>query len=853
MSIKSKITLLVFLFSFLPISVHAGTIVRPVMNSGLVGYWDFQEGAGDMAYDKSGNRNHGMLENGPSWTDGQIGGGLDFDGSDDYVLSSGQVIPSTSDFTLSGWLETTQLSSDSTIFAAGEYNEDDMILYGATTNGSAVDEIRLFHRNDTEVLVGPDIRNTGWRHITLTREDNTFTLFVDGSFSVDGTSSVLIGEDFYIGAAPRGDDSRFFINSILDEVRIYNRALSEGEIERLYKLTRPKVKAPTRDGLVGYWPMEEGSGTQVGDMSGNGNHGQMQNMDPATDWVDGKYGKALDFDGSDDYIALTNELTIDDGRSLSFWAKRGGKSTLDLVGGKIDGDNYVGFGGGNFVPKDGIRVQDDNSSNTTWTISEADDVSIWHHWSLVWNNSGEIELYVDGVFQSSKTGGTLYFSAIGQGYANNNHAFNGQIDEVRIYNRALSESEIETLYESGQAKLNSSQTNRLSDDLVGMWSFDGPDISGTTAYDRSGHDNHGTLLGGPQKTIGKVGQALSFDGADDHLDLGSVYDGVKSVSIYVKPEDTGGGGYFQGKLDEVRFYDRELSHNEVARLYRMQGGAGSDVTTDTLSTNILSLNDTAAINIVDGVVSAAGFTDPTIYIDGQVGSDIDSKWRHIVVTTGTGLNASAVQTATASAFACGNTLSYEGYSYETVEIGDQCWFAEDLRYDDGCSSNTWDDSEPYNACDTQGDGYDGLLYQWGAAMDGSTEEGVQGLCPDGWHIPTDEEFKTLEGTVDSTYGVGDSEWDTTEWRGDDAGDNLKDEDEDWYDGTPGWVTGWNALPGGYRRTSGSLSLVGSIGFWWSSSVDSGDVWRRYLLSSNSRVYRWISSQAYGFSIRCLRD
>ena len=66
-----------------PSLVNAGTIIRPVLNSGLVGYWNFQEGAGTTAYDKSGNGNHGALTNmdpNTDWSDGQIGGGLDFDG-----------------------------------------------------------------------------------------------------------------------------------------------------------------------------------------------------------------------------------------------------------------------------------------------------------------------------------------------------------------------------------------------------------------------------------------------------------------------------------------------------------------------------------------------------------------------------------------------------------------------------------------------------------------------------------------------------------------------------------------------------------------------------------------------------
>ena len=206
-------------------------------------------------------------------------------------------------------------------------------------------------------------------------------------------------------------------------------------------------------------------------------------------------------------------------------------------------------------------------------------------------------------------------------------------------------------------------------------------------------------------------------------------------------------------------------------------------------------------------------------------------------------------------FLCGQgTVSHGGYDYSTVEIGDQCWFAEDLRYDDGCSGNTWNSSAPFNACDDAIDGttdYGNFLYQWGAAMDGSVEEYAQGLCPDGWFIPTDEIWKELEGYVDSTYGIGHSQWDGTSYRGDDAGDQLKDPDEGWCNASPCGETGWDALPGGYRNTSGSIYLVGSYGYWWSSSVDGDSAWSRGLDSSNSGVDRYSVSQAYGFSVRCV--
>ncbi len=198
-------------------------------------------------------------------------------------------------------------------------------------------------------------------------------------------------------------------------------------------------------------------------------------------------------------------------------------------------------------------------------------------------------------------------------------------------------------------------------------------------------------------------------------------------------------------------------------------------------------------------------------------------------------------------FTCGDTFtdSRDGQTYKTVQIGDQCWMAEDLRYD--CSQagynnigegESWSDS---GNCGEVPD-YDNIHYQWDVAMDGSTTEGAQGLCPDGWYVPTDGEWTDLE-TYLSNNGYSGVE-----------GDALKDPAEGWCDSGTCGGTGFLALPGGSRSTSGSLYYVGSRGDWWSSTEDDGTLaWRRVLRSSSSDFYRYSGYKDGGYSVRCLRD
>ncbi len=148
----------------------------------------------------------------------------------------------------------------------------------------------------------------------------------------------------------------------------------------------------------------------------------------------------------------------------------------------------------------------------------------------------------------------------------------------------------------------------------------------------------------------------------------------------------------------------------------------------------------------------------------------------------------------------------------------------------------------------------GGLYQWNEMMQYTTTAGVQGICPGGWHLPTDEEWKILEGTVDSQYPVGAPEWDDNGWRGLDAGKNLKS--------TSGWnnngngtdLYGFSALPGGYRDTNGYFYDQGSYGHWWSSGEFSTyAAWGRELDFANDRSFRSGYDKDYGFSVRCMRD
>lgn len=214
------------------------------------------------------------------------------------------------------------------------------------------------------------------------------------------------------------------------------------------------------------------------------------------------------------------------------------------------------------------------------------------------------------------------------------------------------------------------------------------------------------------------------------------------------------------------------------------------------------------------------------------------------------------------------TDTRDGQIYTTIEIGDQVWMSENLKYlpsviGYGTDSYTipyyyvydYNDTDVSAAKATANYTTYGVLYNWPAAMNSaessmSNPSEVQGVCPSGWHLPSDDEWKTMEmalGMIQSDAGV-------TGYRGTDEGVKMKSTSGWDYNGNGTNSSGFNALPGGNHGTAGSFYFLGGNGCWWSSSENSGtNAWYRYLNYESDQVGRSNSSKTNGYSVRCLKD
>ena len=205
------------------------------------------------------------------------------------------------------------------------------------------------------------------------------------------------------------------------------------------------------------------------------------------------------------------------------------------------------------------------------------------------------------------------------------------------------------------------------------------------------------------------------------------------------------------------------------------------------------------------------------------------------------------------------TVTYEGQLYNTIQIFSQCWLKESLNVgimiqggqgmtDDGIIEKYCYNNEP-DSCTKYGG-----LYQWDEMMQYTAQQGVQGICPSGWHLPTDEEWKVLEGAVDSQYGIGDPEWESDLFRGFDVGTNLKTQSGWSSNGNGTDLFSFSCLPAGLRFVDGSFSDVSYSGFLWASSeINYLDAWYRLIMYYYPGVAQESYNKEVGYSVRCLRD
>lgn len=202
---------------------------------------------------------------------------------------------------------------------------------------------------------------------------------------------------------------------------------------------------------------------------------------------------------------------------------------------------------------------------------------------------------------------------------------------------------------------------------------------------------------------------------------------------------------------------------------------------------------------------------------------------------------------------------FDGNVYQTVEIGHQIWLAENLKvthYRNGdpiaiiTNHSDWQSTNEGACCSYDNDETNvaqyGRLYNWRAVNDSRK------IAPDGWHVPSDADWKELEIHL----GMGVSDVDRIMWRGSNEGSKLKNNNGWMLDGNGTNNSGYSALPGGYRydyNGGGFNDLGENANFWTSTNSGGFKAWFRLLRCDQTGIYRNIYNTVYGFSIRLVCD
>lgn len=361
------------------------------------------------------------------------------------------------------------------------------------------------------------------------------TIYVNGKVSSTLTANewqlvtVTTGTAITASAIKIGNYSTTYFNGFIDEVKLYPNARSQAQILTDFS-SRGSIKGAASDlgsnpqnntgafsqGLVGYWKMDEASGTTtVSDASGNSNTGTSTGTSASTNVTSGKFGNSRSFNGTDQYISATSiqptnvtvAAWVNFGSSVTtnhaFIAAQSGEGASNIGSYFLRKDTSVGESGTfSFFIYNGSGYE---PRVTATTIPSA---NTWYHVVGTFDGSN-LKIYVNGVLENTRSRatsisyGTGNFLIGAQGSLTSN-LFSGNIDETRIYNRALSSAEISALY-------NFAPGPRVYLKL--------DENTGTSSNDSSGNGRTGTINGNPIWAPGKYGAGLKMDGTGDDIQV----------------------------------------------------------------------------------------------------------------------------------------------------------------------------------------------------------------------------------------------------------------------------------------------------------------------------------------------
>ncbi|MFW0837854.1 MAG: DUF2341 domain-containing protein [Candidatus Komeilibacteria bacterium] len=415
-----------------------------------VAYWNFEEGSGSTVYDRSVNSNNGTITN-ATYTLGKPGWGMQFDPTNEYVSIPDHTALKPTEITVEAWVKPGTTMSNNRIISKTEVSGYTM---GMAIDGTA-DSNFYVYRDGGYINAGWDVSNFSsgtWYHMVGTYDGQYIKFYVNGDLkeSVDAIGNypiTYIANNLCIGIEAGGTtctDTRDF-DGVIDEVKIFDYARTQAQIAYDYNGGKP----------VGWWPLDNNEGITAMDISGNGNHGTLTDMDPATDWLDGtscQYEGCLDFDGMDDYVDISSYDISTPSFTASLWFNMTTLEDSDYNillqqtdSGSGTGRTFLGI----HTTTNDIFTNIGNSQLTSGIIP---DTGTWYH-AVVSFDGSNLKLYVNGKLENSTTDVLESANAsilIGAGKSfSATQFFDGKLDDVRIYNYDLTADQVKEVMNHG--------------------------------------------------------------------------------------------------------------------------------------------------------------------------------------------------------------------------------------------------------------------------------------------------------------------------------------------------------------------------------------------------------------------
>ncbi len=602
------------------------------------------------------------------------------------------------------------------------------------------------------------------------------------------------------------------------------------------------------------------------DASSNGDNG----IATGTTIINGRFGNARNFNGNGDVVTIENGTGLNIGThnfTIECWVRPtvespvgNGEFVISKSGPGTQDSLYL-----NLIDNGLIRFALCDYNNNYFSIISTTPGAIineWHHIAVVVDyDASTVKIFQDGVQMNTMTTGLLPASFAGSANSfvigafdpSGEFSFHGTIDEVRFSNIARTPNEFSIDY-----------------GLVAYYPFNG------NANDESGNGNNGTNNGGTtpdNDRFGNLNGSMSFNGSTQYLSIPNSYSLQSpttqlTISAWVYIRDTPNGnvpilcksltlnaGQYSFNLhgpknnialgvvnshgvpvainapylfDLNKWYFISVSWDgSNVRFFVNQ----NKVITTTLADTLLPDNNPLEIGIdVPGATEyfQGKLDDIRIYNRALSENEIDSLyheggWDAINPCPGT------------------PTISYSGKTYNTVQIGNQCWMKENLNVGTmiNGSANQTNNSTIEKYCyndDTANCNTYGGLYQWNEAMQYDTSEGAQGICPTGWHMPTSGEFESLKETVNNNGNVI-----KAVGQGIDLGSGTN-------------ISGFSALLAGGKAYNGSFEYLGINAFFW-SSFQYDTTYARYLglFYNDSTISLNYGPIINAIGVRCLKS